>query len=104
MFDKWKLSVFFADLPPQRQVVLGLTFTALCLATVIIYEEVDKGQIRKEAETEIKAHKEVVKSKDSIFVAFQNRTFTFMETELNTRFELKYEIKELKEDLKKQKK
>jgi hypothetical protein len=104
MFDKWKLSVFFSNLPPQRQIVLGLTFTALSLTTVIIYEETKIYNLEKNFVVERKAHKEIIKTKDSLFVAFQNRTFNFMEKELNTRFELKYEIKELKEDLKNKKK
>ncbi len=103
MFDNWKLSGIFADLPPQRQVVRGLTFTALCLATVIIYEESRIAKIDSDADAERKATKELLKSKDSIFVSFQNRTFNFMEKELEKRFETKYELKELKEELKRKK-
>lgn len=95
--NKWKITQIFINLPPQKQVVAGLFFTVLCLASVVVfYEFVKIPRINTEHRADIKLLNQTVKYERGQNVYLQNRYLDFMEREINTRFEFKTQIDSLK--------
>lgn len=94
--NKWKITQIFINLPPQKQVVAGLLFTVLTLASAIVYYEYKILNSDREHKADVKLLNAVITSEREQNVYLQNRYLDFMEREINTRFQFKNQIDSLK--------
>lgn len=99
--EKWKIIQIILKLPKEKQlpaILLLFIFISLGSNTIIaLYFRSEIADLKKENQADKKYYQKLIKSKDSVYVASQNKHLDFVEQQLKEGFGYERKIDSLEQ-------